>query len=87
MFDTLKGEFTKTPEQLDAKKLEQAKRLAAKLTDLRKFLYLFFSFGTVVSLIGVAAFAGVDGIIQLILASLSILYLLFKVRDYIRGTI
>jgi len=87
MFDTLKGEFTKTPEQLDAKKLEQAKGLAAKLTDLRKFLYLFFSIAAGISFFGIATLMDANFIIQVIIIILLIPYSLFKFRDYIRGTI
>jgi hypothetical protein len=87
MFDTIKGEFTKTPEQLDSKKLEQAKGLAEIFTQLRKFLYLFFSIMAGISFFGIAILLGVNFIIQIIIIILLIPYSLFKIRDYIRGTI
>jgi hypothetical protein len=85
--DLVVGEFTKRPEELSPDKLTKAQSLADILTNLRKFLYLFFSFATVFSLLGVAQFSGVDVYIQIIFIMLSIPYLAFKVRDYIRGTI
>jgi hypothetical protein len=86
MFDSIKGEFTKQPEQLPPEKLRQAQGLAKVLTDVRKFLYLFFSF----MIPGIAIIINWQhGNIYLgyILIVLGILFGLFKIRDYLRGTI
>ena len=75
------------PEDLPEKDLKKAKGIADVFTNIRKFLYLFFSIGSAIALFGVAAIVGTNSIIQLILLILTVPYILFKVRDFVRGTI
>lgn len=86
MYDALKNEFMKTPEQLPPDKLKQAQGLADVLTELRKFLYLFFSLAFAITFYIVAS-EYVSIIIQIIIMILCLMYGMFKVRDYIRGKI
>jgi len=82
----LKGEFTRKPEELPEGKLKTAQSLSVRLTQLRKFLYLFFSIGTA-GVFTLVATQYVAEIFQVIFIILLVFYSLFKIRDYIRGTI
>jgi len=84
--DAIKGEFTKIPEELSEGKLKAATSLGTRLTQLRKFLYLFFSVGIAFMFL-MYADSFVSEPFQIILGILYMFYVLFKVRDYIRGTI
>lgn len=84
--DLLKGEFTRKPEELQPKQLEKAQGLASILTIFRKFLYLFFSIGTAFVFLYVISLQAIEPIPTFI-AVLLVPYMLFKFRDYIRGTI
>jgi len=84
--DLLKGEFTRKPEELQPKQLEKAQGLASILTIFRKFLYLFFSLGCGLVFLYVASQLVIEPIPTFI-AVLLVPYMLFKFRDYIRGTI
>ena len=82
----LKGEFTRKPEELPPNKLKTAQSLSTKLTAMRKFLYFFFSIASAITFFIVASMY-VSEVIQIIILILSVIYGLFKLRDYIRGTI
>ena len=84
--DILKGEFTRKPEELPEGKLKTAQSLSGRLTQLRKFLYFFFSVGIAFMFL-MYANSFVAEPFQIILWVLTIFYMLFKIRDYIRGTI
>lgn len=83
---TIKGEFTKKPEELPPEKLKQAKGLAGFLTELRKFFYLFFSF-MVAGMAVIISWQNGNIYLVYVLVILGILFGLFKIRDYLRGTI
>jgi len=85
-FDLIKGELTKKSEELTSEKLAQAKGLAQILTELRKFLYLFFSIGAGIALLAIST-QYAENWVSLILVVFLVIYSLFKIRDYIRGTI
>lgn len=88
MFDALKGELTKQPHELPAEKLKQAEGLAKILTEFRKVLYLFFYFMAVVAILSVLnTYNSAPEIIKTIVGILLAIFLLFKVRDLIRGKI
>ena len=84
--EILKGEFTRKPEELPEGKLKTAQSLGDTLTQMRKFLYFFFSIAFVITFVIVAGIY-VDLIIQILFGVLGFFYGLFKLRDYIRGTI
>lgn len=84
---TLKGEFTKTPEQLNEKQLKQANWLANVFTIIRRILYFIMpEFGIMAAII----FAGLldsSYIFTTILWILFVMYTIFKIRDLFRGKI
>ena len=82
----LKGEFTRKPEELPPGKLKTAQGVGEKLTQLRKFLYFFFSVGIGFMFV-MYANSFVAEIFQIIFWVLLVFYILFKIRDYVRGTI
>ena len=84
--DILKGEFTRKPEELPEGKLKAAQSLSGGLTQLRKFLYFFFSVGVAFMFVMYANSFVVEPF-QIIFWVLLIFFGLFKLRDYIRGTI
>jgi hypothetical protein len=89
---TLKSELTKKPEELPPEKLKQAKGLARVLTELRKATYLLFSLLLVIIVLAeLSHYLPVDSLPATIglygLEFLGVIYFLFKIRDYVRGTI
>jgi hypothetical protein len=88
----LAGELTKKPEQLPPEKLKQAQGLAGVLTELRKATYLLFSMLLVVLVLAeLIRYLPANSIISTIgfygIGILGVAYCLFKIRDYVRGTI
>lgn len=88
----LAGELTKKPEQLPPEKLKQAQGLAGVLTAFRKATYLLFNLLLVVVVLDeLLRYLPVDSLLATIgfygICFLSAIYCLFKIRDYIRGTI
>jgi hypothetical protein len=86
MFDAIKMQVTATPGSLSPEKLEEAKGLAKILTEMRKFVYFFFSLMIVMSAVWMASNLA-DFWITMIIGIFGIMYLCFKLRDYVRGTI
>jgi len=94
MFDDAKRILTAKPEHLPEKDLGRAKALGNALTGLRKITYLLFAALSAVA--GWAVFhtlitlQNANPIIEFIDVALIVLlaiYILFKARDFIRGTI
>jgi prepilin signal peptidase PulO-like enzyme (type II secretory pathway) len=86
MFDNLKAELKRQPHELEPEKLKQAQGLAKVLTILRKAVsFLFYGLMTVVVIEFFKPY--MPDYLILILTILGIIFVLFKFRDYIRGTI
>jgi len=79
-------QFNKKPEDLDEKQLDQAKRIASIFTNVRKFLYCLFSIGSMMTVVWMS-YNIMGFIISTIILILGIIYSIFKLRDYLRGTI
>ena len=86
MWDGLKEEFTKRPEELNSSQLAKATKLANVFTTLRKFLYCFFSITSMMAVVWMF-FNITDIMSTTAVLILGIIYSLFKVRDFFRGTI
>ena len=91
MFDTLKEELTKTPEQLSPEKLNKAKSLATNLTMIRKIIY--YGVELITSLVifnyiqELTYGAPLGFIINIAVSIMFLIYIIFKTRDFLRGTI
>lgn len=85
--ESLASELTKNPEELKPDQLEKAKGLANVFTEVRKALYLFFYIAAVGTILSVLSSNMAPDIIKLIVTILLVIFLLFKIRDLIRGKI
>ena len=79
-------EFTKKPEDLTPEKLQQAKGLASIITGIRKGAYFIFYLLSSIVILGF-----IHGTIPLLAEYCAmiilLIFMLFKFRDLIRGTI
>jgi hypothetical protein len=85
--DMLKGEFTKTPEQLTEKQLGTAKTLANIFSFIRRAIYFFFDVSSAVVVYMLMEVFSPDPLILNIVLVFLIVYSIFKIRDLLRGTI
>jgi len=84
---TLKGEFTKTPDQLNEKQLKQANWLANLLTAIRRVVYFIMPVFGIMAAIVFAGLFDSSNIFTTILWILFAIYTIFKARDLLRGKI
>lgn len=87
MLDTLKEELTKKPEQLNEKQLGQATALANILTGMRRVSFMIFYLLASMSVIYIIKQTNVVSPVPEIVSIILIIFIIFKIRDLIRGTI
>jgi hypothetical protein len=80
-------EFTKKPADLSETQLKKAKGMAEFLTIIRKLSYFFFSVVVVIVVYSAIQNYNILDIFKIIANIILSIYLLFKLRDLIRGTI
>ena len=86
-YGMLKKEFAKKPEELNEKQLKKATTMATFLTNIRKVSYFFFSVLLVIVVYSAIQNYNLPWIITTISNGVLGVYLLFKLRDFLRGTI
>lgn len=83
----IKDEFTKKEEDLDPVQLQQAQGLAGILTGIRQFSYFFIRSATVAIILYFMMMYNLPIFLLAIYGIFGFFYILFNLRDYLRGDI